>query len=607
MRMFQNYSKIFSIFTKSDPLKQHCLRRYSTILENTINVDKECKTKDISIFKKWAPEDSLQYFRQTRKWFPKASFSNDSARPFRVMTYNVLAECYKEEQDYGDTSDEILSWEFRHKLIIKELDQQRYLEDVKIDHNDPSDTSPDIICFQELYDEKLTNYLTNDASKKYEYISRKKGADKLDSIAIFWDTDLFEHIDNWAIYFNSGKECKIYNKAQVAQFVALKPKNPSYFTVTTTPSPKSQILLIANTHLIFNNSRGDIKLSQIDLVLKSLSYLKSHLQALHEDCCINFLLCGDLNCIPNSGIYTYISTGSYDCLTMKKNEMSGQKFAFKRKTYKHKYTQKDCELEEQIEEKHQKFIRGVRKLRKIKENVGNKTPYWVRKIQSAKIEGIGKEGILEFSVEEDTPELMEKCDELDIALKKFHEAAITDKNDKKKRSKMSKDDMNLLMQEMPDLILRSPVGPLISSYAKVMQDFLDLITGFVDGADSNTKLEQILGGTENVHALLKSELFRSRIFNGGMVPPMISDESNLLGIDTKEFVNYWKNLTKEQSYSYFTEMHGMLDYIWYSGEGIEAVRTLNVPNFYKELPFEMSPNEVTPSDHFPMMAEFILK
>lgn len=100
------------------------------------------------------------------------------------MTYNVLAEWYKGKffwykstghQDYKGTSDEILSWETRYKHIIKEIDQQSYMEDCKLDGNDPSNTSPDIICIQELHDIKLTKYLTEQSNIKYEYFSQKKG------------------------------------------------------------------------------------------------------------------------------------------------------------------------------------------------------------------------------------------------------------------------------------------------------------------------------------------------------------------------------------------------------------------------------------------------
>ena len=114
--------------------------------------------------------------------------------------------------------------------------------------------------------------------------SKKKGGSKLDSIATFWNTDVFEKIDEWALYFKAKHSCKIYNKEQVALFIALRVKNPSrHFYGKSGNENKDTILLIANTHIIFNNSRGDIKMSQIDLICKSISYLKKNLQKIHPD------------------------------------------------------------------------------------------------------------------------------------------------------------------------------------------------------------------------------------------------------------------------------------------------------------------------------------
>ena len=172
---------------------------------------------------------------------------------------------------------------------------------------------------------------------------------------------------------------------------------------------------------------------------------------------------------------------------------------------------------------------------------------------------------------------------------------------------MTEEESKELMSEMPPLVLENPVGPMKSSYSEVMKNFLSLISHFVKGEKSNTFIEEKLQDREAVSKLIKKELFKSNVFCGGFIPPMESDENNPTKINTDLFLEYWENLSKEQSFSYFTEMHGMLDYIWYEGNNLEAVRTLNVPNFYKDIPFKIAPNEVMPSDHLPMIAEFILK
>jgi mRNA deadenylase 3'-5' endonuclease subunit Ccr4 len=152
------------------------------------------------------------------------------------------------------------------------------MEDYKIDENDQSDTSPDIICIQELDDTKLTKYLTEESIIKYKHFSQKKGSKKLDSVATFWNTDIFDKIDSWTLYFETESKCDIFSKPQVATFVALKILNPENHYYGKDKEHKGNILLVCNTHLLFNNSRGDIKLSQIDLIIKSAAYLKTKLQ-----------------------------------------------------------------------------------------------------------------------------------------------------------------------------------------------------------------------------------------------------------------------------------------------------------------------------------------
>lgn len=79
----------------------------------------------------------------TRKWLPNLEISQDDDHVVRIMSYNVLADSYVSHVDYKNTDDETLKWENRHKLVIEELQHLR----------------PDIICFQELEDDYVTENL----------------------------------------------------------------------------------------------------------------------------------------------------------------------------------------------------------------------------------------------------------------------------------------------------------------------------------------------------------------------------------------------------------------------------------------------------------------
>ena len=129
-------------------------------------------------------------------------------------------------------------------------------------------------------------------------------------------------------------------------------------------------------------------------------------------------------------MYNFMKEGFYDCLTMKKNEISGQKLAFVKKTYEHKFVEGGYEIKDSINAKHEKFKKVGKILKKTKEVPGNKTPYWVGKLHTAVIEGVDDENIIQFSVEEDTPEIVDKYLKIDIALKKFHSSKKKKKSDK---------------------------------------------------------------------------------------------------------------------------------------------------------------------------------
>jgi hypothetical protein len=90
----------------------------------------------------------------------------------------------------------------------------------------------------------MTKYLTEESQIKYEYFSQKKSGEKLDSVATFWNIDMFDKIDQWTLYFDNDVMCDIYTKPQVAIFVALKIKNPENHYYGKDDEKKGQILIV---------------------------------------------------------------------------------------------------------------------------------------------------------------------------------------------------------------------------------------------------------------------------------------------------------------------------------------------------------------------------
>lgn len=66
-------------------------------------------------------------------------------------------------------------------------------------------------------------------------------------------------------------------------------------------------LCVANTHLLFNPRRGDVKLAQLAIMLAEIDKVVKSCKAKGELC--NLILCGDFNSVPYMPLYQLITTG----------------------------------------------------------------------------------------------------------------------------------------------------------------------------------------------------------------------------------------------------------------------------------------------------------
>lgn len=116
------------------------------------------------------------------------------------------------------------------------------------------------------------------------------------------------------------------DRDNVAEVVVLKllggeVKNMKAEENTSEKSEKEQkqkLICIANTHLLFNPKRGDLKLAQIRLLLNSIDSIF----AKHGE--IPILLSGDLNLTPDSDIFKFLKSGTLDLYSINYKLASGQ-------------------------------------------------------------------------------------------------------------------------------------------------------------------------------------------------------------------------------------------------------------------------------------------
>lgn len=116
---------------------------------------------------------------------------------------------------------------------------------------------------------------------------------------------LFEYIDYEPIEFNQKSpspdgaptttatlpRLEFLDRDNVAQVVALRER---------TPRRDGRVLLVANTHILFNQGRGDIKLGQLLLLLATIESMRAQHGA------NGVLLAGDFNSTPTSQFFSFV-------------------------------------------------------------------------------------------------------------------------------------------------------------------------------------------------------------------------------------------------------------------------------------------------------------
>ena len=72
---------------------------------------------------------------------------------------------------------------------------------------------------------------------------------------------------------------------------------------------KDSYICVANTHLLFNKKRGDIKLAQLAYLFAEINELAVLSRDDHKKTHCPVILCGDLNSLPYSPLYHFLTTG----------------------------------------------------------------------------------------------------------------------------------------------------------------------------------------------------------------------------------------------------------------------------------------------------------
>ncbi|EAN33735.1 Endonuclease/Exonuclease/phosphatase family protein [Theileria parva strain Muguga] len=200
---------------------------------------------------------------------------------FRVMSFNALAQSLVDDK-YVQNDKRTMSWDHRREEILREISQ----------------SNSDILCLQEI-DERdyLEFFKPKTEALGYNSVYKRKLQNKLDGILTLFRSQRYKLLLKNELEFSSQRPD--FNKPQVAIVLALVDlhsttsvgantsgpvvkgnmendcvENPETSDNTSTKKvneiSESDVLLVTNTHLIFNKSRGDIKLYQLCNLVKGI-------------------------------------------------------------------------------------------------------------------------------------------------------------------------------------------------------------------------------------------------------------------------------------------------------------------------------------------------
>ncbi|KAG5013389.1 hypothetical protein AAZX31_09G167500 [Glycine max] len=237
-----------------------------------------------------------------RRWVVSSKDSSNCTDKVLVVSYNILGvENASNHPDlYSNIPHSFLEWDRRKRLILEEINNY----------------NASILCFQEVDHFNDLDDLFQNSGFKGVYKARTGEAQ--DGCAVFWKDKLFKLLHQEDIEFQRFGMRN--NVAQLCVFEANHDKKESDACnlTTMTPSTGKRRFVVGNIHVLFNPNRGDIKLGQVRLLLDKAYKLSQ------EWGNIPVIIAGDLNSVPQSAIYKFLSSSKLDIQLHDRRNMSGQ-------------------------------------------------------------------------------------------------------------------------------------------------------------------------------------------------------------------------------------------------------------------------------------------
>ncbi|XP_012222007.1 protein angel isoform X2 [Linepithema humile] len=230
-------------------------------------------------------------YKAIRKWKrlgKERSISNaEDLFLMRVLSFNILAQNLLEDHSYlyMNHNKKTLMWKIRKPLVIQEI----------------IEAEANVICLQEMQEDHLLDFIIPFKQLGYDYLYKKRTNDKKDGLLLLYRSDQFTLVDYAKVeLYQSGIELLSRDNVGIIAKFSLK------------DSPETQFV-VATTHLLYNPKRNDVRLAQIQLLLAEIERI-AFVENLTMDKAkyLPIILTGDFNLKPFSGVYKFLTEGSFE-------------------------------------------------------------------------------------------------------------------------------------------------------------------------------------------------------------------------------------------------------------------------------------------------------
>ena len=221
---------------------------------------------------------------------------------FKVVDYNILAQCYASSQLYPYTPIWALQWEYRKHRILQELLSYQ----------------ADILAIQEMQANAFDDFFHPQLQREgYEGLYKRKTRESMtddpstiDGCAIFYRSDRFSLLEQYGIEYNEAarqqtmdrKALRRLMRGNIALVVVLEELTGGMAMINgMMRRMRKKRVCVANTHMYWDPDYADVKLWQTYVLTQELEKLILHRQ-------LPLVLCGDFNSLVDSSVYEFLMT-----------------------------------------------------------------------------------------------------------------------------------------------------------------------------------------------------------------------------------------------------------------------------------------------------------